>query len=173
VWTLVSRITLLQSCRSCVFTRQPGMLNLLRSSYTSVVHCFLDYPRFHPVIDFLIQDFFLCIRWPSIRCTWPSQLVFLDVAIEAACSSENLLYTDRETHTGKSTIQYGIFTFFPQTWIKLCDLWFACNVAYLTCRSVLKWHTHTHTHTNTHTHISFIALLFVYYHGSVDKIYFF
>jgi hypothetical protein len=55
---------------------------------------------------------------------------------------------------------------------KLCDLWFTCNVAYRTCRSVVKWRAHTHTHTHTHTHISFIALLFVYYHVTVDKIYF-
>jgi hypothetical protein len=56
VWTLASRTTFLQSCLSCVFTRQPRMLIILRSSYTSVCPSFYWPSSFLPVIDFLIHD---------------------------------------------------------------------------------------------------------------------
>jgi hypothetical protein len=57
-----------------VFTRQPLMLIHLMSTPRSLIQRFLGRPRFFLLYTSSYR-IFLCIRWSSIRCTWPSQMV--------------------------------------------------------------------------------------------------
>jgi hypothetical protein len=66
----LASLTILQSCRTWVFTHQPRMLILLRSSFSSVIH------RFHGRLSFFLPQissfriFSIIIIIIIIYCNW-------------------------------------------------------------------------------------------------------
>ena len=75
VWTLASSTFLLQFYRSLVFTRQPQLLILLRSSSFSVIH------RFHG------RSCFFPPKISSFRIFLDNLLIYLSVIMALLCSA--------------------------------------------------------------------------------------